>query len=54
MLYYVCSKREQKEGEDMDRYCRKDWMVPNKIQESADLLYTATCKYIEREHPQYF
>lgn len=37
----------------MKEYCRKDWMVPNKIQESADLLYAATCKYVEREEPSF-
>lgn len=37
----------------MKEYCRKDWMIPNKIQESADLLYTATCKYVEREEPSF-
>ncbi len=37
----------------MDKYCRKDWMVPNKIQESADLLYKAACKYAEKESPSF-
>ena len=37
----------------MDRYCRKDWMVPNKIQESADLLYETTCRCVGKEEPSF-
>lgn len=37
----------------MKEYCRKDWMIPKKIQESADLLYMATCKYVERKEPSF-
>lgn len=37
----------------MDKYCRKNWMVPNKIQENADLLYEATCRCTGKGEPSF-